>query len=131
MDFALPRRENPTGTGHRDFEIALDSSMNEKDAASRRDFTMNALMQNILTGEILDFFGGKEDIEKGIIRHVSDEHFCEDPLRVFRGAQFAARFDFDTDPKTLEMYKKTPLDSLSHQRVMEEMKKALLLSQKP
>ena len=62
LDIAMPRSETATGCGHKDFEIFVDPFIGEAKAASRRDFTMNALMQDVLTGEILDFFGGKEDI---------------------------------------------------------------------
>ncbi len=131
VDIALPRTEKPTGKGHRDFEIHHDAFMGEKEAAKRRDFTINALMRDVLTGDVLDFFGGREDLRKGIIRHIDDTHFGEDPLRVLRGAQFAARLGFDTDEKTLEIYKKTDLTCLSRERVMSEMTKALMLSDKP
>lgn len=131
VDIALPRTEKPTGKGHRDFEIHYDAFMGEKEAAKRRDFTVNALMQDVLSGEVLDFFGGCEDLRKGIIRHIDARHFGEDPLRVLRGVQFAARLGFDTDEKTLEIYKKTDLTCLSRERVMSEMMKALMLSGKP
>ena len=131
VDIALPRTEKPTGKGHRDFAIHSDPFLGEEEASRRRDFTVNALMQDVLSGEVLDFFGGKADLEKGIIRHVDDKHFGEDPLRVLRGAQFASRLDFDTDERTLEIYKKTDLSLLSPERVMSEMSKALLQGIKP
>ena len=82
LDIAMPRSETATGRGHKDFEVFVDPFLGEEKAALRRDFTMNALMQDVLTGEILDFFGGREDILLGRIRHVNDRTFAEDPLRV-------------------------------------------------
>ena len=100
LDIAMPRSETATGRGHKDFAVSVDPFLGEEKAASRRDFTMNALMQDVLTGEILDFFGGREDMERGHIRHVDDKTFVEDPLRVFRAAQFAARFGFTVAEET-------------------------------
>ena len=94
LDIAMPRSETATGRGHKDFEVFVDPFLGEEKAAMRRDFTINALMENVLTGEILDFFGGREDLMRRRIRHVNDRSFAEDPLRVFRACQFAARFDF-------------------------------------
>ena len=131
VDIALPRTEKCVGKSHRDFEIHSDPYMGIEEAASRRDFTVNALMQDILSGEIVDCFGGKDDLKRGVIRHVNDKHFGEDPLRVLRGAQFAARFNFDTDEKTLDIYRKTDLAALSPERVAAELYKALLLADKP
>ena len=69
----------------------------------RRDFTINALMKDILTGEIIDHFGGREDLKAGVIRHINDDSFREDPLRVLRAAQFAARFGFNIAPETVRI----------------------------
>ena len=87
LDIAMPRKEQSTGLGHKDFAVSVDPFIGPKKAAERRDFTMNALMQDVLTGEILDFFGGRDDLERRIIRHVNDTSYVEDPLRVFRAAQ--------------------------------------------
>jgi tRNA nucleotidyltransferase (CCA-adding enzyme) len=91
LDFSIPRRENKQGKGHKGFIVEPDPTMTPKEAASRRDFTMNSLAENPFTGEIYDFFGGVADIDNGILRPTS-EAFKEDPLRVLRGMQFAARF---------------------------------------
>lgn len=131
IDIAMPRKEKSSGRGHRDFEIYVDPFIGHKEAAKRRDFTMNALMKDILTGEIIDSFGGVKDLENKIIRHVNDESFCEDPLRVFRAAQFASRFDFEIDKKTMDLSSKMDLSALAFDRVFEELKKALLKSDKP
>ena len=84
IDIALPRRENRLGAGHRDFAIASDPDLSPAEAAARRDFTLNAVMADPLTLEILDPWNGVGDLRAGVLRHVS-EHFAEDPLRVLRG----------------------------------------------
>ena len=91
-DFSLPRREEKTGPGHRDFQIVPDPTMTIAEAAIRRDFTINALAVRIMTGEVIDTVGGVEDISHGILRPTST-FFDQDPLRVLRGMQFAARFN--------------------------------------
>lgn len=131
IDIALPRTERPTGTGHRDFEITADPFIGTEKAAQRRDFTINALMENILTGEITDHFGGLADLQKSIIRHVSDKTFPEDPLRVLRAAQFSARFGFDIADETVSLCRNMDLSTLSKERVESELKKALLKAEKP
>ncbi len=131
IDIAMPRKEHATGRGHRDFEVCVDPFSDTKSAARRRDFTMNALMEDVLTGEIVDHFGGRQDIQDRVIRHVDDKSFAEDPLRVLRGAQFASRFGFTVAPETVELCKGIDLSALSRERVEEELKKALLKGKKP
>ena len=103
LDVAMPRTEKATGRGHRDFAVDVDPFIGEKKAAARRDFTMNALMQDILTGEILDFNGGIQDIRGRIIRHVDPRTFGEDPLRALRGCQFAARLGYSIAEETIAL----------------------------
>ena len=131
VDIAMPRKEKLRGTGHRDFEVTVDPFIGTQKAAIRRDFTVNAMMRDVLTGEIVDHFGGQEDLKNGILRHVSDETFAEDPLRVLRAAQFAARFEFDVAGETIELCKTMNLSALSKERIEGEMKKALMKAQKP
>ena len=131
IDIAMPRTEKATGRGHRDFEIFVDPFLGVKKAAERRDFTVNAMMKDVLTGEITDCFNGREDLKNGIIRHVNDVSFVEDPLRVFRAAQFASRFGFEVDDGTVKLCSKVKLDALPSERVFSELEKALLLSEKP
>ena len=100
LDIAMPRREQATGRGHRDFQVFTNPYLGIEKAAMRRDFTINAMMEDVLTGEILDPFGGREDLRRGILRHVNDASFGEDPLRVLRAAQFAARFRFTVAEET-------------------------------
>jgi len=131
LDIAMPRTENATGRGHRDFEIFVDPFAGCEKAAMRRDFTINAMMQNVLTGEIVDLFGGREDLKDGILRHVNTQSFCEDALRVLRGAQFAARFKLTPAPETVELCRSIDLTQLSRERIEGELKKAMLKSEKP
>lgn len=99
-DFSLPRRDSKMSAGHKGFEIEFDSRIEPREAACRRDFTVNALMFDPRIGEYLDFFGGREDLEKRVLRHTSPA-FVEDPLRVLRGMQFAARFDLTPASETV------------------------------
>lgn len=131
LDIAMPRKETARGTGHRDFDVFVDPFIGTEKAAERRDFTINALMQNVLTGEIIDHFDGNADLEKGIIRHVNGVSFAEDPLRVLRAAQFAARFDFAVAEETVTLCSKMDLTALSKERVETELEKALLKADKP
>lgn len=99
VDFSVPRRESKIGAHHRDFLAAFDESITPREAASRRDFTINAMSLDPLTGELIDFFGGREDLKNRVLRATSPA-FREDPLRVLRGMQFACRFDLRLDPET-------------------------------
>jgi tRNA nucleotidyltransferase (CCA-adding enzyme) len=101
-DFSLPRRDSKISTGHKGFEVEFEPDIEPPLAASRRDFTINALMFDPRTGEYLDFFGGRDDLQKRVLRHTSSA-FVEDPLRVLRGMQFAARFDLSSAPETVEL----------------------------
>lgn len=130
IEVALPRSEKVLGTGHRDFEISVDPDMGYKNAALRRDFTINALMMDVLSHKILDYFNGIYDLNKGIIRHVNDVSFVEDPLRVYRAAQFASRFGFKIDERTVELCKGIDTFVLSRERIEEELKKALLKAER-
>ena len=125
LDIAMPRKD---GAGSRGL---VNPFVGTRKAASRRDLTMNALMQDVLTGEIVDHFGGLYDLEKGIIRHVDDVTFAEDPLRVLRAAQFAARFGFEVAEETVALSKRLDLSALSAERVWGELEKALLKAERP
>lgn len=131
LDIALPRKEIKTGHGHRDFDIEIDPFLGPENAAKRRDFTINSIMQNIITEEIIDYYDGMSDIKNKIIRHVDKNTFIEDPLRVFRACQFASRLKFDIADETINLCSNINTESLSKERVFEETSKALLKSQKP
>lgn len=131
IDIALPRSEKCIGNKHTDFRIDVDPFIGYKKAAKRRDITINALMQDVLTDEILDYFHGLDDLKNKIIRHVDDDSFIEDPLRVLRIAQFASRFEFTVAEETINLCRTMDLSSLSRERVEEELRKALLKGKKP
>ena len=100
VDVSIPRRESKSGLGHRGFTVHPDSTMTPQEAAARRDFTVNS-MGMTPDGTIVDPFNGRRDIEDGILRATSPA-FSEDPLRVLRGMQFAARFGFQMDADTIQ-----------------------------
>ena len=131
LDIAMPRKEEVRGQGHKDFDIFVDPFIGTNGASLRRDFTCNALMQDVLTGQIVDHFGGQQDLKQGILRHVNDASFAEDPLRVLRAAQFAARFGFRVAPETIELCRRMDLRHLPRERIEGELKKALLKAERP
>ena len=121
FDFSLPRRDSKVAAGHKGFEISFDPIITPREAAARRDFTINALMFDPRRDAVLDFFGGREDLKNGVLRHTS-EAFVEDPLRVLRGMQLAARFDLRAAPETIELCRRiqTSFRELAVERVREE-----------
>ena len=120
-DISLPRTETKISSGHKGFKTTI--CQNEKLASKRRDFTINALMQNIFTNEILDFWDGKKDLKNKILRHIDDKTFQEDSLRVLRGMQFSNRFKFKISPKTIKLCKNIDLNDLSEERIYIEFEK--------
>jgi tRNA nucleotidyltransferase (CCA-adding enzyme) len=131
VDVSIPRRERKSGRGHRAFVIEGDPAMSVTEAARRRDFTINAILQDPLTDEIIDPFAGQRDIEQGVLRAVSAETFPEDSLRVLRAAQFAARFEFRIEPETVELCRAIDLTDLPAERIWGELEKLLLRAQQP
>tara|TARA_B100000315_G_scaffold260790_1_gene325251 strand:- start:2904 stop:4271 length:1368 start_codon:yes stop_codon:yes gene_type:complete len=130
IDVALPRREFKSGRGHRGFTIDSDPQMTPEDAASRRDFTVNAIAFDPITGDIIDPYNGLDDLKHRVLKHVS-KRFAEDPLRVLRGMQFASRFDFDISPDTVEICRTLELEGLAAERVFDEWKKLILYGIRP
>ncbi|HEX8196684.1 MAG TPA: HD domain-containing protein [Pyrinomonadaceae bacterium] len=131
LDVSLPRRERKTGRGHRGFTIEGDPQMSFEEACKRRDFTINAILQDPLNGEIIDPFDGRKDIERKLIRVVAPETFVEDSLRVLRAAQFAARFDFEIESETAALCHSIDLSDLPKERIWGEFEKLLLKAEKP
>ncbi len=127
FDVASPRTESKTGRGHRGFVVDSDPDMPFADAALRRDFTMNALGVDLIDDAVIDPWGGARDLAAGVLRHVS-EAFDEDPLRVLRGAQFAARFGLQMAPETTARCRRlqAELSTLPAERIGEELKKLLV-----
>ncbi len=131
LDVSIPRRERKSGVGHRGFVIEGDPTMSITDAARRRDFTINAILKDPLTGEIIDPFRGQEDIDRKLLRAVSKDTFAEDSLRVLRAAQFAARFNFEIEPETVSLCRSIELSDLHPDRVWGEVEKVLLQAHEP
>jgi tRNA nucleotidyltransferase (CCA-adding enzyme) len=131
IDVSIPRRDRKSGRGHRGFVIEGDPEMSFADAAKRRDFTINAIMQDPLTGDIIDPHHGREDLQNEILRAVSVGTFAEDSLRVLRAAQFAARFKFDVDPETETLCRDIDLTDLPAERIWGEIEKLLLKAERP
>lgn len=125
IDFALPRTEKKTGDLHTDFDVTVDPFIGTVGASRRRDFTMNALMEDVLTGELIDHFGGRADIANKVIRMVDEETFKEDALRVLRAIQFSARFGFEIEFHTRNVMAGMELHHLAKERVYEEIRKGM------
>jgi len=134
-DFSFPRLESKVSKGHRGFDVQVDGKMDFKTASRRRDFTVNAMGYDIERKAFLDPFNGQRDIEERVLRHIDDNSFVEDPLRVYRAVQFSARFAYDLAEETQMLCKKMVeeglLEELPKERVYTEFKKMLLKAQKP
>ena len=131
LDVSIPRRERKSGTGHRGFVIEGEPSMSIEEASRRRDFTINAILKDPLTGEVIDPFEGNKDIDNQVLRAVASDTFVEDSLRVLRAAQFASRLDFTIDADTVALCKTIDLSDLPAERVWGEIEKLLLQSERP
>ncbi len=126
IDVSLPRRDSKAGRGHRGFVVTGDPDLSIEEAARRRDFTINAISWDPLTGEYFDPFGGRRDLAAGRLRAVDPATFPDDSLRVLRAVQFAARFGFTVDDRTAALCRTIPLDDLPAERVWGEIEKLLL-----
>jgi tRNA nucleotidyltransferase (CCA-adding enzyme) len=131
LDVSIPRRERKSGRGHKGFVIEGDPAMSVAEASRRRDFTINAISQDPLTGELIDPFEGRHDLEQRVLRAVSADTFIEDSLRVLRAAQFASRFELDIDAGTVELCRSIDLTDLPAERIWGELEKLLLRSRRP
>jgi len=121
IDFSLPRIERKSGIGHSAFEVKV--CQDEKEASKRRDFSINAMMLNIFTYEVLDFWAGKESLNVKQLRIIDAKSFQEDSLRVLRAMQFSARLGFKIEPKSLEIMQGISLVDLSRPRILWEFEK--------
>jgi tRNA nucleotidyltransferase (CCA-adding enzyme) len=126
-DYALARTERKTGRGYKGFAFDTSPAITLEEDLQRRDLTINAMAEDD-SGHLIDPFGGRQDLERGLLRHVSPA-FAEDPLRVLRVARFAARLDFDVAPETLALMRTISasgeLAELAPERVWAEMERAL------
>ena len=130
LDFSFPRTESKVGYGHRGFVVHTDEKLSFKEAALRRDFTINAMGMELPELTLCDPYGGIEDLKRHTLRHVGPA-FAEDSLRILRGVQFASRFGCTLAPETVELCRTLSLDDLSVERLFEEFKKWLLKPGKP
>ena len=126
IDVSLPRRDSKAGRGHRGFVVTGDPDMSIAEAARRRDFTLNAISWDPLTGEYFDPFDGRRDLERRLLRFVDPDTFGDDSLRVLRGVQFIARFGLTIEASTAALCRQIPLDDLPAERVWGEFEKLLL-----
>jgi tRNA nucleotidyltransferase (CCA-adding enzyme) len=131
IDVSLPRRESKTGRGHTGFTVQGDPSLSIEEAARRRDFTVNAISLDPLTGEILDPFKGQTDLDARRLRVVDPTTFGDDSLRVLRALQFAARFELELTDDSRALCRAIPLDDLPPERIWGEMEKLLLQAARP
>lgn len=135
IDFSPPRTESKQGSGHKGFDVRCDFTLDFTAAARRRDFTINAMGYNPQTKMVLDPYNGLEDLRCKKLACVDEKTFVEDPLRVLRAVQFAARYDLVCNENLLRlcrvMIENGALTELPKERIFEELKKLLLLSRKP
>lgn len=127
IDIALPRKESSTGQGHRDFDVAFDPMLAVEEDLGRRDFTINAMALSLADGRLIDPFGGKADLDARILRQVFPRAFEEDPLRLLRAVQFAARLGLAIEPKTWEAMERCAalIETVSGERIAEELMKLM------
>ncbi len=123
VDVSIPRRDSKTGIGHKGFEVDCDHTLSPEEAAERRDFTINSIAMTT-DGDLIDPFGGRADLEAGILRPTTDA-FKEDPLRVLRGMQFVARFGLTPSDSAIEMSRAVidEFETLSRERLWWEFEK--------
>lgn len=135
IDFSPPRTESKSGAGHTGFDIAWHSDLSFEQASRRRDFTINAIGYDPITHELLDPFNGVEDLNNKRLRCVDPQTFVDDPLRILRAIQFAARFELECDPALIELCRSMidngALRELPKERIFEEFKKLFLQSFHP
>ena len=135
LDFSLPRTEEKISSGHNGFKVSTNAGLDFYTASKRRDFTINAIGFDVIEKTLLDPHNGKKDLKSSLLRYVNKESFIEDPLRILRAVQFCSRFSLTMDEALFrlcqEMIAKKMLEELPHERIFEEIKKLLLLSEKP
>jgi tRNA nucleotidyltransferase (CCA-adding enzyme) len=131
LDVSIPRRDSKAGPGHRGIAVVGDPSLSIEEASRRRDFTMNAMLLDPRTGDILDPHGGRRDLEERVLRAVDPGTFGDDPLRALRAVQLAARFALTVEPETARLAAAMPLSELPAERIFGEIEKLLLKARRP
>jgi tRNA nucleotidyltransferase (CCA-adding enzyme) len=132
-DVSLPRKEMSTGLHHREFDVEFDPSLPVESDLGRRDFSINAMARSLSDGNIIDPFDGRADLERGLIRMVNPQAFAEDPLRMLRAVQFAARFEFNIEEATYQALigNVDLIATVSPERIAEELNKMLTRAERP
>jgi len=127
-EYALARTERKTAAGYKGFNVYAAPDVTLEQDLLRRDFTINAIAEDT-DGKLIDPYHGQADLKAGVLRHVSDA-FAEDPVRILRGARFAARFDFSFAPETLALMRRMvangEVDALVVERVWQELARGLM-----
>jgi len=131
IDVSLPRRDTKVAPGHRGFEVQGDPGLSKEEATRRRDFTINAMMFDPLSGGTIDLWKGREDLRSRVLRAVDPSTFVEDSLRVLRAVQFAARLEFTIDPATVDLCRRIDLSDLPAERIWGEFEKLIMKSRRP
>jgi tRNA nucleotidyltransferase (CCA-adding enzyme) len=129
-EYALARTERKTGAGYSGFKAYADESVTLEDDLQRRDYTINAMAINH-QGVVFDPYDGQDDLQRGILRHVGPA-FSEDPMRVLRGARFAARYGFSIAPETealmVELVQAGEMEHITRERIVVELEKGFTTS---
>ena len=133
VDIALPRRERSTGPHHRDFEIESGPDIPLDEDLARRDFRINMMARDLRSGGVLDPYGGRADLEQSRLDTLRPEAFEEDPLRILRGAQFAARFELTPTGAALATMRAAAegVATVAPERIADELNKLLTLASRP
>jgi tRNA nucleotidyltransferase (CCA-adding enzyme) len=135
IDFSLPRLEKKIASGHKGFEVLLDPKLSFKEAARRRDFTINAMGYDVNSATFLDPYNGYEHLKNKRLTYVNNDTFVEDPLRVLRAVQFCARFELTCSDELISLARSLcemgAIKELPKERIFEEISKLLLKSKKP
>jgi tRNA nucleotidyltransferase (CCA-adding enzyme) len=133
VDIALPRRERSTGTHHRDFHVEAAPDIPVQEDLGRRDFRINMMARDVASGVVVDPYGGEADLRNARLDILKDEAFIEDPLRILRGAHFAARFDLTPTQRTLAAMRAASalVTTVAPERIADELNKLLTKSARP
>lgn len=127
IDWSLPRQD----TAGRKPQVIVDQYLSFYEAFIRRDLTINAMGINLVSGELVDPFNGKKDLENKILRAPDGHFFVQDPLRFFRVMQFIGRFEMQSDERLNEICRNMEISAVSRERISAEFEKLLLLSKTP
>jgi len=133
VDIATPRRERSTGAGHRDFKVESGPDVSLEEDLGRRDFRMNMIARALPSGKIVDPHGGQADIQARRIDILGERAFEEDPLRMLRAAQFAARFEYEPTERTRAAMTAAAasIAMVSPERMADEFTKLFTLARRP